>query len=325
MKYILKYICLCLIIFFPLKTQAELTGKVIYRHPENGNELWMSDVNDISNARLLFRFEEYIIQYLSVQKDGPFIAVVAINVPAKSVYDDVFLVNANRIDAGARNLTDEQFQQISDVAISRNGDILFTNTDPRDDKHGLCLIPKSEIYKPSPKITRLRAIDVHNAVWLPSGDQLAYNTTFGSVFLLNIAAREEFRVSRGGKYPAISPDGKKIAIAYKGQDFTKEIRVISLETLRPMKIIKDLVPHTTFRDLKWSPDGKYLVYTVFGSCLFKKCHTYHNIAIPLDGGPPERILDMFEHGVKMFDWASTEVYAVEPTNRLTTLWGKLKQ
>ncbi|RKU15952.1 hypothetical protein C6501_05845 [Candidatus Poribacteria bacterium] len=325
MKCVLKCVCLCLIIFFPLKTQAELTGKVIFRYPGKGNELWVSDVNDISNARLLFRFEEYIIQYLSVQKDGPFIAVVAIDVPAKSVYDEVFLVNTNRLDAGARNLTDEQFQKISDVAISQNGDILFTNAARTDDKHGLYLIPKSEMYKPSPKITHLKTVDVHNAVWLPSGDQLAYAGTFGDVFLINIATREEFRVSRGGKYPAISPDGKKIAIAYKGQDFTKEIRVISLETLRPLKIIKDFVPHTTFGDLKWSPDGKYLVYTVFGSCLFKKCNTYHNIAIPLDGGPPERILDMFEHGVKMFDWVSTEGYAVEPTNRLTTLWGKLKK
>lgn len=31
-----------------------------------------------------------------------------------------------------------------------------------------------------------------------------------------------------------------------------------------------------------------------------------------------------EFGVPSFDWTSTG-YAVEPVNRLTTLWGKLKQ
>ena len=179
--------------------------------------------------------------------------------------------------------------------------------------------------KPSPIVTRIKAADIQSTVWLPNGDQLAYDATFGDVFHLNIATGEEFRVSGGGNYPAISPDGKKIAIVFKAWHFTDEIRVISLETLRPLKIIKDFVPHTTFNDLKWSPDGKYIVYSVFGRSLFKKGTIHHNIAVPLDGGPPERILDMFEHGVAKFDWASTAGYAVEPTNRLTTLWGKLKQ
>ena len=31
-----------------------------------------------------------------------------------------------------------------------------------------------------------------------------------------------------------------------------------------------------------------------------------------------------EFGVPSFDWTSTR-YAVEPENKLTTLWGKLKQ
>ncbi len=282
-------------------------------------------MNDISNARLLFKFkEEHIIRHLSVQKNGPLIAVAG-DQHAKIHKHDVFLVNTNQLNAGARNLTDKQFDIISDVAISQNGDILFTNISRWDDKQGLYLIPKSEMHKPSPKVTHLNTADVLNAVWLPNADQLVYAGTFGDVFLINIATGEEFRVSGGGKYPAISPDGKKIAVVFRGVAFTKEIRVISLETLRPMKIVKDFVPHTTFTDLKWSPDGKYLVYTVFGNMLFKKGSITHNIAVPLDGDPPERILDKFEHGVKMFDWASTTVYAVEPTNRLTTLWGKLKQ
>ncbi|MCE2400898.1 hypothetical protein J4G08_08435 [Candidatus Poribacteria bacterium] len=68
MKYFLRFLCLCLIVL-PLTTQAELTGKVIFRHPDKGNELWISDVNDLSNARPIFKFnEEHIIRHLSVQK-----------------------------------------------------------------------------------------------------------------------------------------------------------------------------------------------------------------------------------------------------------------
>ena len=323
MKYFLRFLCLCLIVL-PLTTQAELTGKVIFRHPDKGNELWTSDVNDLSNARPIFKFnEEHIIRHLSVQKNGPFIAVAG-DQDAKTINDDVFLVNTNRLDAGARNLTDEQFQIIWDIAISRNGDIAFANG-VRTHERGLFFIPKNGMHKPAPKVTQLKDVGILNVDWAPNGDQLVYAGTFGDVFLINIATGEEFRVSRGGKYPTISPYGKKIAIVYKGRNFTKEIRVISLETLRPMKIIKDFVPHNSFIDLKWSPDGNYIIYTVFAICLFKNCATYHNIAVPLDGGSPERILDMFEHGVAIFDWASTSVYAVEPTNRLATLWGKLKQ
>ena len=325
MKCVLKCICLCLILLFPLKTQAELTGKVIFRYPGKGNELWITDVNDLSNARRIFEFkQEHIIRHLSVQKNGPFIAVTT-DQDANTAKDDVFLVNINQPNIAERSLTDKQFDIMEDVAISQDGDILFTNIAQEDEKLGLYLIPKSEIHKLSPKVKRLRAVDVHNAAWLPNADQLAYDVIFGDVFLFNIATGEEFRVSGGGNYPTISPDGKKIAIVFKAWHFTDEIRVISLETLRPLKIIKDFVPHTTFNDLKWSPDGKYIVYSVFGRALFKKGTIHHNIAVPLDGGPPERILDMFEHGVAKFDWVSTEGYAVEPTNRLTTLWGKLKQ
>ena len=43
-------------------------------------------------------------------------------------------------------------------------------------------------------------------------------------------------------------------------------------------------------------------------------------------GPHEEFLDIHKEGVWLFDWTQTAVtYAVEPMNKLTTLWGKLKQ
>lgn len=46
-----------------------------------------------------------------------------------------------------------------------------------------------------------------------------------------------------------------------------------------------------------------------------------SIAIPVNGGPHERVLDIGDRGVEMFDWINT-AYLVEPKNHLTTLWGK---
>ncbi len=77
MKYFLRFLCLCLIVL-PLTIHAELTGKVISRYPGNPNELWISDVNDISKTRRICKFkQEHIIRHLSVQKNGPFIVVAA--------------------------------------------------------------------------------------------------------------------------------------------------------------------------------------------------------------------------------------------------------
>ena len=83
----------------------------------------------------------------------------------------------------------------------------------------------------------------------------------------------------------------------------------------PQQIKGDVPPHY----LTWSPDGQYIVYTLSGRNL-----TYFNFAVPIAGGPHERILEMYAGGVPLFEWTHT-AYAVEPVNRLTTLWGKLKQ
>ena len=324
MKNFFRYFCLWLVVLLPLTIHAEVTGEIIFRHKDNPNELWITDVEDTSNARFLFEFkQENIIRRLSVQKDGAFI-VVAADRNDKTAEDDVFLVNTNRLNVGDRNLTNKQFTYIvEDLAMSSNGDILFTNF---FHKQAIYLIPKREIDKPHPNVRVLKKVEAGNVSWSPNGDQIAYDVNFGGVFLFNVATQKELRISRIGWHPVFSPNGKKLAFINGAFGQTSEIEIISLETMRTLKIIKDFIPHERLSDLKWSPDGRYIIYTVFALCLFKKCATYHNIAVPLDAGPPIRILDDIQKGgVPYFDFTRTASYAVEPANRLTTLWGKLKQ
>ncbi len=324
MKNFFRCFCLWMVVLLPFTIHAEVTGEIIFRHKDNPNELWITDVEDTSNARLFFKFkQENIIRRLSVQKDGPFI-VVAADRDAKTIEDDIFFINTNRLNVGERNLTNKQFTHIvDDLATSSNGDILFTNT---FHEQAIYLIPKHEIDKPHPNIRVLKKVEAGSVSWKPNGDQIAYDVTFGGVFLFNVVTKKELRISKEGRHPVFSPNGKKLAFISESFRQTSEIEIISLETMRTLKIIKDFIPHERLSDLKWSPDGRYIIYTVFALCLFEKCATYHNIAVPLDAGPPIRILDDIQKGgVPYFDFTSTASHAVEPTNRLTTLWGKLKQ
>ncbi|RKU06618.1 hypothetical protein C6501_18535 [Candidatus Poribacteria bacterium] len=81
----------------------------------------------------------------------------------------------------------------------------------------------------------------------------------------------------------------------------------------------------SFRDLKWSPDGKYLVYTG------KDGDKIHHVVIPFDkrtailGKPIEILKKIRGKTVHSFAWINPEAYSVQPAERLTTLWGKLKK
>ena len=79
MQHLLKYICLCLVCILPLTTQANPAGTVIFEHPENGrSELWITDLANTSNARLVFKHTRTIWKS-AVQKDGFLIVIVADN------------------------------------------------------------------------------------------------------------------------------------------------------------------------------------------------------------------------------------------------------
>jgi len=322
MKYVLISFCLCLGIILPGTTPATLTGEVIFTHPEHFDELWITHVEDTSNARRIFRDTVEVIEKFSVQKGGPLLVFISF----RGIFPDVHLLDRTQTRRKARNLTKGLFDGVSDVAISKNGDVVFTTgfLEPPE-AQGIYLIPNRELKRNLPAATLLKRVSAFRVEWAPNGEEIAYSTNY-AVFLLNLLTRESLQISREGTAPAFSPDGKKIAFAhaFRHEPRDNHLSIVSLATLQPLARIKvKALPDNAagWFGLSWSPDGQYLIYTTFT----ENFHSFHNTAVPIAGGPQERIFEgLSPDSVPEFDWTHT-AYAVKPTNRLTTLWGKLKQ
>ncbi len=332
MKSFTKYFCLCLAFLLPLAAHAKFTGEVFFKPPieeERYNELWITHIEDPRNARLLYK-HEWTIYYYVVQKDGPNIVI-----SAGPGISDLFLINRNQLRAGARNLTQKRFNRTTTrVDISINGDILFTNapTAPFPEVViGLYLIPNNEVRKVKPEVTLLLEEDKVGLIdfirWSPNGYQFLYQARNG-LFLHNLHTGEGSLITTDKmkpdwSYPVFSPDGKKLAFIYQPKiEPGVELDVVSLEIMYPQLIPNDPDGNLRFSGLKW-PTEKYLVYRVYDRQINKTKH----FVIRVDGGHPEQILedmeDMFENGLPGFRLGNA-TFAVEPTNRLTTVWGELK-
>ena len=334
MKSFIKYLCLCLALLLPFATHArdtaKFTGEIIfpfpYPDPKKGyNELWITHIENAKNARLLYEHEWEIYDY-AVQKDGPLIVI-----SAGPIDSDLYLINRNQLKKGARNLTENRFNATSYVDISPNGDILFGNLEinplPEVIK-GLYLMPSDEIKKVKPNTTLLKKGSIDFIRWSPNGYHFLYQTHNG-LFLYNLRTGKDSLITKDKmqptlSYPVFSPDGKKLAFIYQPKiEPGVELDVISLETLYPQLLPDDPKGHLRFSSLKW-PTEKYFVYRKHDR---EKKKTKHFVIRADGGGSPEQILegmeDMFENGLPGFKLGSS-TFAVEPTNRLTTVWGKIK-
>jgi len=328
MKNKLIRLWLCLLIgFLPLSTEARLTGEVIYAHPEYYDELWITRLEAPQRARLLFKHTHDIFE-VATQRKGDLIVVISEPNDPRFFFD-AYLVNTAEPQKKALNLTQKRFDEVFQVDISENGHVLLTNHDiggaPPQHDMGVYLFPFTELKRPVPVPTLLKKVEsgASRVRWLPNGKEIVYDTDLG-VFLFDISTQACLRVCRSGAYPAVSPDGKMLAFMHRGIAGAAEIEIISLETFRTLKIIEDLVPHSAFIDLKFSPSGKYLVYTTYGGGFFNPNDSeYQHLAVPIDGSPAFKLLEVSEAGISTFDWWNT-TYAVEPTKKITTLWGALK-
>lgn len=318
---------LCLVCFLPLATHAKPNGEIIFRHPENFRELWIGDVNNGGNTHLIFR-QELLIMQLSIQKDDIYLVAVAerfVN-DELHLHIDAYLLNNKMPNAEAKNLTQGRYGEILDVAISRNGDVVFTNRpfvpvkNGEVQERGPFLIPNHEAtQKHNPKAKLLKQVDADYVDWAPHRNQIAYSTDKG-IFFFNILTTKVSLIIKDGYSPVFSPDGKKLAFLTRTKP--TKLGIISLANLHNLKHI-EIEGGVSPIYLTWSPDGQYIVYTLASRNL-----TYSNFAVPIAGGPPEQILEMYAGGVPLFEWthaAKSGAHAVEPTNKLTTLWGKLKQ
>ena len=322
MRRFLISLCLCLALLLPLTTYAKLTGEVVFRHPEKDfNELWISDVGDTRNARRMFKHTQDIYE-LAVQNDGPYVVFVAQH-EEPFFQQDAYLLDRNEIPAKARDLTQKRFDTIWEIDISHAGDVAFTNypTGNRvpEPPYGIYLIPREELKTGLPNAQLLHETDAIRVKWAPDGTQIAYDIAGGGIYVYNLLSRTIHGITQDGYFPAFSPGSKRLAFVHKFLGEGTAINIISL--VHPRRRLKTIAlgEHSAFIALKWAPDGQALVYTVYGPD-----NLYHNYVAPLDGGPHEEILTIAGQGVPMFDWTKS-AYAVEPTNRLTTRWGQLKQ
>lgn len=215
----------------------------------------------------------------------------------------------------ARNLTQKRFDMIEQTAISEEGDIVFTNSPlagvPPQPEQGVYLIPKREIEKDIPIVTLLREVEAYRVVWSPDGKQIAYDVPNRSIYTYNLETRSILKVKPFGEFPTFSPDSKKLA--YAGRE-PRTIYITSLENLDDTQTIAIDEKHTGIRQLKWSPDGQYIIYTT----------PKHTFAAPVNGGPHIKLFDQFTYRVSNFHWVSPKAYPVESTSRLTTIWAQLK-
>ncbi len=319
MRYFFNYLCLCLAFHLPLTTQAEPTGTVIYTYPwDDYSELWITNLEDTIIPRMLFKYTSEIYE-IAAQENGPLVVMVAGHsvVPGFTFFE-VFLVNRRHPDKKARDLTQHRFDQILDLDISENGDIIFTNfhTDGAPPpKRGIYLIPNREIEKEVPKARLLKEVEAVHAVWAPEGKMIAYDVEGDhGIYTLDVGTRKTSQISDFGRFPAFSPDGEKLA--FVGTPFVEpqNIHIVSLDNPEDQKTIEPAIRSTlgTISKIKWTPDGKYIVYNAKGL-----------LAAPINEGPH---IKLFENigGLYEFDWASSKGYAVEPAKKLTTLWGALK-
>ena len=364
MKILLKCLILSLVFVLPLTTYAELTGDVIFRHPDNANELWITDLTNTDNARLLYK-QTHPIRDFSVQRNGNYIATITEYGPP-NIPNDIYLIDTDNIHQVERMMTHQRFHKILDVHLSQNPDLIYTNFLPiitaLENKHdkfgrrtsGIYLIRKKDIKDPtvprrpvpqpldeilppreflSPPVSLLKGVTAQHVALSEDGKYLAYDTP-EDVRLINLKTGQDSRVSIGGSMPTFSPDGTKLAVVFKrlvigfiNFGFNYDLEIFSVPELIHLKTIKGFNNHIEFLDLKWSPNGEYIVYTTYGGPFREINTSYYHHAIRYNGSETVRILDgMFENGVPKFDWTSTEsTYPVELTNHLTTLWGKMKQ
>ncbi len=282
----------------------------------------MTNLNDIHNKYLLYEHDTDIFQ-LSVQKDSHYIAIVARkedNLDGRSnLQKNLFLVDTHRNHA---ILMQDKFVKFSDIDISHNGDVVFTNFPVTGGpKLGIYLIRRDEIGKQNPNIILLKEIRSTPSVeWAPNGKQIVYGSYTG-VSIIDVDTRSETFISKKGRYPSFSPDGKKLAYSYFNQATGNiQIDLFSLDTKQLIRTIDDFVWHQyPSTKNQWSPDGEYLIYRSNVLDLLNQKTIFTDIAVPVNGGLAERV-----RGVGIHDWFNP-AYPVESVNRLTTLWGKIKQ
>ena len=330
--------CLMCLSMFLLMTHvyAVPIGELIFVHPNDSDEIWISDTIGI-NARKLFRQTFESIDKIEVQEDGHYVlAVASIPISEKiigivrvvSVRTEAFLLDMRNPNKKAKDLTLDRFGSIFDADISSKGDVVVVATP------GVLLIENEQLTEPEPKaelLWKLDDWDINNVQWLPDGKKIAFNTR-ESLFLYDVESKDVSRISFNAQYGpfAFSPDGTKIAfsrsIVKDGKRWGTGILVAPVEPGAEAEIIL-LNEDFSYGVQAWSPDGKYIAYASYthpdNIKNIEQFRLIRNHIVPATGGESEQILITMKMTVESLDWVH-QTYPVEPGDSLVTTWGKLK-
>ena len=172
--------------------------------------------------------------------------------------------------------------------------------------------------------------------WSPDGEWIAYNTLQPDkfVYLYIVSAdgrkpRQLARAGENGRQPAWSPDGKKIAFSTWELGIGPKIATIDVEsgTLRRVTLGGRVPAGRVFRRYSpaWSPDGKWIAYVSDNLEVQRKTFLY-----VVDAAGEERAasIQLTTHLSTNISpaWVPEPFFSVSPSGeKMTTLWGKLKQ
>ena len=130
--------------------------------------------------------------------------------------------------------------------------------------------------------------------WVLYGAQTAEG--FVSVWKVSIDGGEPIRILRNPSgYVRVSPDGKTFACSYNAAEGEKaQLAVFPIDGGEPLHVF-DVLPRANLSmGIRWTPDGRSLVYRDFGPSLWKQ---------DLSGGEPEKLLEFPDEIIYSFEWS----------------------
>jgi beta-lactamase regulating signal transducer with metallopeptidase domain/Tol biopolymer transport system component len=178
---------------------------------------------------------------------------------------------------------------------------------------------------------RLRDMSIPAAQWFPDGKRILYHgrhapiggtEKLGYLMMRDVDSGEEREITRGvfpglgDRFWALSPDGRQLAVQFKGDG--SKIKIFSTETDEVREVLAGELAAKVHR-IVWAPDGKTLLLRVLDLSVSRKSEIWR---IAAEGGQPEKLseLDIPEYVTEMRIDPTGRHIALQAITNLHELW-----